>query len=314
MNVTLKQLRAFMAVARTGSFTVAAERLFVTQPALSGLIKELENTLGLVLIDRSTRKIELSEKGRDFFPLLEKILHDLDTVLEDVANLKALKQGRVRIAAPQLMACTLLPEVIAAYRALHSDIQIHLTDCVVDSVISKVFSGEVDFGIGPERAPNSDIAVTPLFELPFMAVFPCGHALEKLPKIGWADLIKFPFISLKGQFTEHLSGELHAALRNLTLAPSNEVAFMSTALSMVNAGLGVTTCMPYAASQVQLYQLEMRPLFEPIVMRRFSIYARQGRSLSPAARSFMDFLIHYEKLAQFDWSQKQKIHVKAKTP
>ena len=71
MNVTLRQLRAFVAVARAGSFTLAAENLFVTQSALSGLIRELEQSLGLRLIDRSTRRIHLSDVGRDLFPLVK---------------------------------------------------------------------------------------------------------------------------------------------------------------------------------------------------------------------------------------------------
>lgn len=293
MNVTLRQLRAFVAVARSGSFTLAAESLFITQSALSGLIKELEQTLGLRVIDRSTRRLELSDAGRGLYPLMEKILHDLDGVLDEVVSLKSLKTGLVRIAAPQLMASTLLPEVIAAYSAAHPGIRIQLVDCLVESVMSRVFSGEVDFGIGPERDPNSDISATPLFEGPFMAVFPPGHALSELAEIRWADLMRYPVISLQGQFTERLSMDLRAAVRGLTLAPANEVAFMSTALSMVSAGLGVSTCIPYAASLVRLYRLEMRALTEPVVRRCFFVFNRKARSRSPAAQSFMDFLFQY---------------------
>ena len=183
MNVTLRQLRAFAAVARSVSFTLAAESLFVTQSALSGLIKELKQALGLRLIDRSTRRIGLSGTGRDLYPLVSKILHDLDGVLSQAASLKSLTTGLARIAAPQLMASTVLPEVIAAYRRAHPGIQIKLVDCLVESVVSRVFPGELDFGIGPERDPNSDIAATPLFDGPFMAVFLPGHPLALQPKI-----------------------------------------------------------------------------------------------------------------------------------
>lgn len=293
MNVTLRQLRAFVAVARTGSFTLAAESLFVTQSALSGLIKELESALGLRVIDRSTRKINLSDVGRKLYPLVDKILTDLDGVLDEVADLKHLKTGSIRIAAPQLMASALLPEVIAAYGAEHPEIRIKLVDCVVESVMSRVFSGEVDFGVGPERDPNSDITATTLFELPFMAVFPPGHPLQQLPEIRWADIVGYPFISLQGQFTERLSVDLRSAVRDLTLAPTNEVAFMSTALSMVSSGLGVTACIPYAASLVKLYKLEMRPLRDPEVTRRFYVFTRNGHTLSPAAQSFIDFLFKF---------------------
>lgn len=293
MNVTLKQLRAFVAVARTCSFTLAAESLFITQAALSGLIKELEQTVGLRLIDRSTRRITLSGAGENLFPLVDKILHDLDGVLDGVTQLKQLKTGLVRIAAPQLMASTLLPDVIAAFNQAHPEIRIKLVDCLVESVVSRVFSGEVDFGIGPERDPNSDISADLLFEGPFVAVFPPHHPLSKLSDIRWVDLMQFPMISLQGQFTERLSTDLRTAVRGLSLAPSNEVAFMSTALSMVSAGLGVTTCIPYAGSLVRLYGLQMQALTEPVVSRCFYIFTRKNRSPSPAASSFMEFLFRY---------------------
>ena len=78
MNITLRQLRAFVALADTSSFTDAAASLHVTQSALSGLIKEVEQTLGVQLVNRSTRKVSLSEAGREFYPLVARLLQDLD--------------------------------------------------------------------------------------------------------------------------------------------------------------------------------------------------------------------------------------------
>ena len=300
MNVTLRQLRAFIAVARTGSFTLAANTLHVTQSALSGLIKELERALGMRVVDRSTRRIQLSDVGRELYPLIDKIIHDLDRTLGDVTSLKALKKGVVRIAAPQLMACTLLPEVIAAYHGEHPAVQVRLVDCVVESVQSRVLSGEVDFGVGPERDPTPEIAARTLFEAPFFVVFPQSHPLEKLDRIRWADTVGHPFIALQGQFTERISVELHAAFRELSLKPSSEVAFMTTALSMVSANLGITACLPYAESLVRLHRLRMRLLHDPVISREFLVYTRHRRSLSPAAASFMEFLFAF--VAQHEWS------------
>lgn len=293
MNVTLRQLRAFVAVARTGSFTLAAESLHITQSALSGLIKELEQVLGVRVVDRSTRRIHLSDMGRELFPLAEKILSDLDRVLRDVAERKSLQGGFVRVAAPQLMASTLLPEVIAAYNAAHPGVRVKLVDSVVESIVSRVFSGEVDFGIGPERDPNSDIDTEAIFEGRFMAVFPKNHPLNTLDEVSWADLLTYPFISLQGQFTKRLMLDLREAAGDINFSPTNEVAFMSTALAMVNAGLGVTACLTYASSLVDLYQLEMRPLVAPVVHRRFFIFTQNCRSLTPAAESFRSFVFDY---------------------
>ena len=271
MNPTLRQMRAFIFLARTGSFTLAAEHMHVTQSALSGLIKELEQTLGARLVDRSTRKIALTEIGRELYPLFSKMIDDLDAALHDVANHTKLKKGMVRIAAPQLMACTLLPEVIAAYRAAHPDIQVKLVDCAVENVTARVASGEVDVGIGPERDAAAQIDAAVLFEMPFVLVFPQGHPLEARERVTWQDLADYPFISLQGQFTERLLSDMHSSLRDVPLKPANEVTFMTTALAMVAANLGVTVCLPYAEPLVKLYQLHMRQLHEPELTRRFFV-------------------------------------------
>src|SRR5450830_1802473 len=198
MDITLRQLRAFVAVAQTGGFTRAAESLHITQSALSGLIKELESQLGLRLIDRSTRRVYLSELGTEFHAVAVRVLRDLDSALENLDNIKRLRRGVVRIAAPQLLASTVLPSALADFRLMHPDVEIHLQDCAVENVISDVLSSEVDIGIGPQRAPVAGLAVDPLFELPFMVVFPAGHALEAYADIGWQDLAAYRSSHWKG--------------------------------------------------------------------------------------------------------------------
>lgn len=300
MNPSLRQMRALVALAKTGSFTLAADHLNLTQSALSGQIKELEQMLGVRVVERTTRKTQLSELGRELTPLFEKMLQDLDRAMADIASRKALKQGIVRIAAPQMLSCTLLPEAIAAYAARHPDIQVRLADSPVEQVSARVFSGEADFGIGPERDATAEIEAQPLFEMPFVVVFPAGHALESRARITWADINDFPFISLQGQFTERLLRDMHVSFRDLSLNPYNEVTFMTTALAMVHARLGITVCLPYAEKMVALYGLRMRPLVDPELTRRFFVYTRNARALSPAAESFVDFLREYVAADQWN--------------
>ena len=290
MNVTLRQLSAFVAVADTGSFTLAAERLFITQSALSGLIKELESILGLRLFDRSTRRLRLSDTGRELYPQIEKILNDLGGVISEVGNLKDLQRGSVRVAVPQLLACTLLPDLMAEFREQHPGVQLRLVDCAVESVMARVFSGEVDMGLGPERDANSDIDAEQLFCLPFMAVMPPGHALAARAELQWPDLSGQSLITLQGQFTELLVSDMGEAARNLHKEAFMQVTFMTTALAPVRAGLGITLCMPYARSLVEQFGLVMRPVGDPVVERSFWIFTRRGRAPTPAAQEFRRFL------------------------
>lgn len=299
MEVTLRQLRAFATLARTGSFTRAAETLHITQSALSGLIKELESQLEVRLVDRSTRRIQLSAVGQEFHSVTTRILRELDGALENIDNLKRLKRGIVRMAAPQLMASTLIPEVIASFKESHPDIQIHLQDCAVDNAIAQVIRGEVDFSIGPHRQRVADLDTTPLLDLPFMAIFPKGHPLEEKSKVTWEELVRYPMIALQGQFTDRLALDLYQTKSTPTINPSQEVTFMSTALSMVSAQLGVTAGLPYSERLVDIYGLCMRPLIKPVIKRQFLIYQRQHSSLPPAAETFVQHLFDY--IEQRNW-------------
>lgn len=300
MNVTLRQLRAFVAVAQSASFTEAARQLHVTQSALSGLIKELEHVLGMQVVYRSTRKVQLSDIGSEFLPLAERILQDLDEAFHTMHDLKALRSGVVRIAAPQLMACTLMPAVIAAFRKQHPGVQIRFSDCAVETVPSKVLSGEVDFAIGPEREVPEELSMHLLFEQPFVAVFPQDHPLGQLRRVTWADLSRHPVISLEGEYTQRLNADLLSAPGSQTFSPAVEVTFMTTALSMVNEGLGVTTCLPYAAALLQRYGLQTRELQAPTIRRRFFLLTKKARPLTPAAQGMFDFMRQY--IAQQSWA------------
>jgi DNA-binding transcriptional LysR family regulator len=293
MNPTLRQMRAFVALAKTGNFTLAAQYMHVTQSALSGLIKELEQTLGVRVVDRSTRRIALTDTGNELYPLFSQMIDDLDRALANIADQAELRKGIVRVAVPQLMACTLLPQVIAAWRQHYPDIGISLSDSPVEAVTTRVLSGETDFGIGPERDAAPQLEARELMEMPFEAVVPPDHPLATRDRLAWSDLASYPLITLRGQFTERLLADMSDSRREVTLKPAHEVTYMTTALAMVASGLGITVCMPYAAPLVRLHGLHMLPLDAPVLTRRFFVYTREQRSLSPAAAAFITFL--------FDW-------------
>lgn len=293
MNPTLRQMRAFVALAKTGNFTLAAQYMHVTQSALSGLIKELEQTLGVRVVDRSTRRIALTATGQELYPLFSQMIDDLDGALTNIADQAQLRKGTVRVAVPQLMACTLLPPVIAAWRERHPDIRISLSDSAVEGITARVLSGETDFGIGPERDAAPQLDARALMTMPFEAVVPPGHPLAGRHDAGWSDLAGYPLISLRGQFTERLLADMGDMARDLTLKPAHEVTYMTTALAMVASGLGITVGMPYAAPLVRLHGLVSVPLADPVLTRRFFVYTRAQRSQTPAAEAFIAFLLDF---------------------
>ena len=127
-HVTLRQLRAFTAIADTGSFAAAARQMHLTPSALSLLIKELESGMKVRLFDRTTRSTALSLAGSEFYPLARKVLDDLALALETTQDLEQKKRGTVRIACTPLYASTTLPELILRYRELYPAVAVYVLD------------------------------------------------------------------------------------------------------------------------------------------------------------------------------------------
>src|SRR5690349_19354083 len=136
MNISLRQLRAFVSVGRLASFTRAAEALNATQPALSAQIRELEEALGVKLFDRSTRSVALTQAGEDLMPSVDTVLADLTSVVERARDVAKRNVGRVTIAALPSLAATLVPAVIARMRDEHPGIVIVVRDALAERAVA----------------------------------------------------------------------------------------------------------------------------------------------------------------------------------
>lgn len=287
MNVSLRQLRAFLAVAELESFTAAAERLHLTQAALSGVVKELEQQLGVRLLDRTTRKVELSQVGREFYPLAERVLQDADNAVQSITTLKEKRRGVVRIAAPELPACTFVPHAIAAFMRNYPDVDVRLTDTNAAQVVAKVRNGEVDIGVGIEPLIDTEIDSRPLFKSPMMLFCRKGHPLAGKRRAAWKDLRPYRLIYNIRNFRVRALGEHAARAPELLPEDMYEVDRLATAFGMVRFGLGITVAPVIAEPLGEGFGLVMRPLQAPQLTREFSAYTRRGRSLSPASAEFL---------------------------
>jgi len=290
MNLTLRQLRAFAAVADAGSFTEAARQLHLTQSALSVLVRELERELGVRVLDRSTRRVQLSDSGRDFYPYVQRVLNELGEAVTSVGNLRDKKKGLLRIAAPQLMACTLMPRVIAAYGELYPDVEVRLADTLPERTLAAVLAGEAELAVAPDGGAGPEFARQPLLRDRHWLICQGDHALTRKKKVRWKELEGSAFIAPTRDFMQRLQPQLNAAAKDVTLAPVHEVSFMTTALGMVAAGIGLTAAPSYSAPLARAYGLEMRLLVEPQFYRDVCIFSSASKTFSPAAQSFVEFL------------------------
>lgn len=298
MNISIRQLSAFISVADNGSFTRASEQMHLTQSAVSGLIKELESSLGIVLFDRTTRQLSLSVVGHHLLPPARRILNEMQLFENEASSLTSLAQGQVRLAVSQFAASS-MPAVIAQFAKAYPDISVSLLDCSAENVLEHIQNIEVDLGVGTERGftePDDDISADLLYQLPFCVVMPDNHALAQKSEVIWQDLVDTPLITLQGPFIEQVTAELDEEIASHIQQARYKVNFMSTALEMTRQGFGITLCLPYMPEVIDWVSangLQMRPLAQPVKMRRFFIYQRSSRALSPASIAFKQFLQTY---------------------
>ena len=298
MNISIRQLSAFISVADNGSFTRASEQMHLTQSAVSGLIKELESSLGIVLFDRTTRQLSLSVVGHHLLPQARRILNEMQLFENEASSLTSLAQGQVRLAVSQFAASS-MPAVIARFAKAYPDISVSLLDCSAENVLEHIQNIEVDLGVGTERGftePDDDISADLLYQLPFCVVMPDNHALAQKSEVIWQDLVDTPLITLQGPFIEQVTAELDEEIASHIQQARYKVSFMSTALEMTRQGFGITLCLPYMPEVIDWVSangLQMRPLAQPVKMRRFFIYQRSSRALSPASIAFKQFLQTY---------------------
>ena len=147
MDISLRQIRSLLTIARVKSFTQAASILNVTQPALTVQIKRLEETLGVRLLDRDTRSVELTRVARELMPAFERTLQDLDAALGSARDIASQTRGVVRLAALPSVAAGALPDAIRSFRDERPNVMFDLKDVIASQVLALVRSEEVDFGV-----------------------------------------------------------------------------------------------------------------------------------------------------------------------
>ncbi|WDD95317.1 LysR substrate-binding domain-containing protein [Burkholderia sp. FERM BP-3421] len=290
MNISLRQLRAFTAVARHGGFTEAARAMHVTQSALSLLVKELEADLGFRLFDRTTRKVSLSQAGEEFLPLAERILDDLRIATQNASSIAQLKRGIVRVCAPQIVACTLLPPALAAYRTRFPDIRVRLVDTLLDAMLNPVLGGEADFAIGPDPGRDDYLAKRPLFRSPHVVWCRPDHPFAGRRTLGWDALAGEPLVATGSDFAQRILPQVRARHPRLALDIAHEAAFVTTGFGLVAAGLGINVGPDYLATLAHSFQLTSVKLRAPVLGSVVCAFHRRDRPLSPAAASLLAFL------------------------
>lgn len=285
MNLTLRQLYAFQAVAEFGSFTRAATRLNTAQPILSTQIRDLEQELGIRLFDRTTRRVELTTAGKEFLAEVDGLVDGLNSAVSRLNHLALRQRGHLAVAAPPLIASLLMPGVFAAFKKENPGIDLTLIDKPTVGILEAIRDRSADLGVGTFASDLTDIssAVIARDELVLLR----AGAQKTGKDICWKDLQDEQLITLsEGSGIRTLVDKaLHES--GVSIRPAFEVEHITTALALVVAGLGVTVLPSYAATQSNLCVQRLRA---PDVRRDICVITLRENAPSPAAQAFISLL------------------------
>jgi LysR family transcriptional regulator, carnitine catabolism transcriptional activator len=288
MTPTIKQLRAFMLVCRYGVITRAADEMFVTQPAVSILIQQLEEALGLRLFDRTSRSMRATDAAREILPTVERMLRDLESIRASVKELSGRERGQLRFAATPSISAAIIPALLAEYRTLYPNIEISIDDAAPDRLTASTLTGDVEFSIGTIGDKPEGITLQRLARDNLCAICRRDSPIASKRRLTWEDALRYPWIGIKT--SNGIRGLIDETLFSIGArkAVEYEVSYMATALAMTQAGLGIAIFPGILLGSFPHRDLVAKKLEAPVVVRDINLIHRTDHSLSPAAESFIE--------------------------
>ncbi|MFF0085893.1 LysR family transcriptional regulator [Streptomyces canus] len=279
----IRQLRCVVAVAEELHFGRAAQRLQMSQAPLSAQIKRIEREVGFPLFERTTRSVQLTTVGAEFYHRAVVILEQVDQATADLEQVAAGRAGRLRVGFPSSASYSILPHAVRSSREQAPDLDIDLVPLTSTEQVERIHEGTIDIGIVRGEAAALDLQTRRLYEEQIVACLPKDHLLAANEFVSAEDLAREPLIFFPTRDMPGFVAEIRPIFEGMPF-PSvrTRVVHQETALGFVAAGVGftllpesVTSFMP---ASVRVARIDSRPT---TVM-----YVAEPRTLSPAARLF----------------------------
>lgn len=280
MNLSLRQLKVFLGVAESSSFTKTAQRLHLSQAALSAIIRELETQLQCRLLDRTTRTVNLTEAGRAFVPTANHIVHVLESSAVEVARIGRVQQRVLRVGVTPHIAVSMMPTVLGHFLKAHPDVRIQVTDLPPGELLRQVESGSLDAAFGAFFDKASGIDRTLVFPTCLVLVSPLDQGFEwSLPDDGvvtWKSLQDAPLICFPADNPIQRLVEGNLASEYVTPGDRMVVNHLETAIAMAEAGFGLAVLPSVSYATCQRYRVRF-DVIQPVVELSFDCITQSGR-------------------------------------
>jgi LysR family carnitine catabolism transcriptional activator len=285
INPWLRHVLTFVCLAETQNFRRAAERLGLSQPAVSAHIRDLERQFGVPLVHRTTRQVSLTAEGQVFAARAKRALNELDLASQDLRDVAAVHRGRVVVSCIVPMMATIVPDVIRRITQDHPAIELQIIDVLSAQLVQLVARGDVDFGIGP-RPLSGDLSFEPLQRDRYVVAVPERHPLAARKTINFDELADHPVITMRPDANARTVIDQVIQGRSQPLRPRFELLHLFSIGRMVEAGLGVAVLPLSAMAIIGSTRIETVEIKSPRIFRDIGLVTRRGYQYSPAASIF----------------------------
>jgi DNA-binding transcriptional LysR family regulator len=285
----LRHLVYFREVARQLHFRKAAETLAVAQPALSRSVAQLEAALGVDLLNRTRRKVELTTAGKAFLERIEPLLRGLAAVPGDIQALAGGQAGQVRVAFTGLAMATVLPGILREFNRRYPGIRVELNESPTSAQLESLKTGEIACGFfHPDAAAMPGLSTKLLLQEKNGVLLPAEHPLARAKKLRLRDLGATPFVMFPRAHNPGFYDRVLAAFTQAAVTPriADEVWPRANAIGLVRAGLGATFMAPSEAKQLP-DEVVFRSLDGPAPESRLVLGWRKDASPDPALGAFL---------------------------
>ena len=284
-----RTLRAFVEVVRQGGFSQAAKTVFATQSTVSKAVRQLEDEIGVPLLDRIGHRSTLTAAGEVVYRRATRLLAERDDLLAEIGEIRGLKRGALRLGLPPIGSSNLFAPLFAIYRQRYPGIDVRLVEHGSDRLEEVLRAGEVDFA-ALLLPVSEDFEYQAMRREPLTALLPRGHALAQRDSIAFADLHDVPFILFESGFA--LNRIILDVCRRQGFAPtiaarSSQIDFI---VELAAAGLGVAFLPRMIAEQRRRPTVSLVPLAEPEADWDMALVWRRGAYLPHAASAWLDIV------------------------
>lgn len=281
-GLSLEHIRSFQQVADIGGFRAAAQKMNVSQGTLSAHIAALEEALNVQLMARTTRVIKLTPAGERFLIAIRKSLEDLNKAVLDVVQDESVIGTRVVLACTPSLASNVVPVALKSFRSKCPNVFVEILDDAAHAVEELVIAGTADVGIGAPPKRRESLSYLSVGQETFAVLVPADHVLAKAQRIGLEDLEGQPLISMLPDTSVRSVIEAAFARQHLRFQPHLCVRHHPAAISLVEAGFGLTLLPRSILARANSDYLRVVPLKEDII-RELGVMQRRGEILNANA-------------------------------